>query len=93
MSILFYRSYWLTALFEPGDFLIAIMYLAALEQGVSFHELGMECQFGPEAVDDANGPGILARGLFLVGAAWDDEHNVLVEADRQSISYPMPVFR
>ena len=45
MSILFYRSYWLTALFEPGDFLIAIMYMAALDQGVSFHELGMECQF------------------------------------------------
>ena len=82
----------MTALFEPGDFLIAIMYLAALEQGVSFHELGMECQFGPEAAD-ADGPGILARGLFLVGAAWDAENNVLVEADRQSISYPMPVFR
>ena len=45
MSIPFYRSYWLTALFEPGDFLIAIMYMAALDQGVSFHELGMECQF------------------------------------------------
>jgi len=92
------RSYWLTALFEPGDFLIAIMYMAALDQGVSFHELGMECQFsnispGSEEEGKDDGPGILARGLYLVGAAWDAEANVLVEADRQSIAYPMPVFR
>ena len=48
---------------------------------------------GSEEEGKDDGPGILARGLYLVGAAWDAEANVLVEADRQSIAYPMPVFR
>ena len=86
-------SYWLTALFEPGDFLIAIMYLAALKQGKSFHELSLECRFGQEHIDDPQSPGILARGLFVVGSAFDLENNLLVEGDRQHISQPMPIFR
>jgi dynein heavy chain len=38
-------SFWVTALFEPGDFLIAIMYIHAMETGLAFHELTMECRF------------------------------------------------
>ena len=38
------KAYWLTALFEPGDFLIAIMYMSAIECGKSFHELALECR-------------------------------------------------
>ena len=32
-------EYWLTALFEPGDFLIAILYIASMDCGVPFHQL------------------------------------------------------
>ena len=38
------KTYWLTALFEPGDFLIAIMYISAIACGKSFHELALECR-------------------------------------------------
>ncbi len=33
------ETYWLAALFEPGDFLIAILYIHSLAAGVPFHEL------------------------------------------------------
>ena len=41
-------------------------------------------RFGQDQIDEVNngGPGILARGLYLVGAAWDPEKNVLIEAER-----------
>ena len=32
-------EYWLTALFEPGDFLIAILYIASMDCGEPFHQL------------------------------------------------------
>ena len=37
--------------------------------------------------------GILVRGLYLVGAAWDDQNKCLIEGDRDSIYCEMPVFR
>lgn len=49
---------------------------------------GMHClflfRFGQDQIDEVEngGAGILARGLYLVGAAWDPEKNVLIEADR-----------
>jgi hypothetical protein len=66
------------------------MYITSLECNRSFHELRLECRF-----DDTNagGPGILARGLYLVGATWDTVNNVLAEGDRQNICHEMPVFR
>ena len=41
-------------------------------------------RFGQDEIDEVEngGPGILARGLYLVGASWDPEKNVLIEADR-----------
>ena len=41
-------------------------------------------RFGQKEMDEVEngGPGILARGLFLTGAAWDPEKNVLIEGDR-----------
>ena len=41
-------------------------------------------RFGQDQIDEVNngGPGILARGLYLTGAAWDSEKNILIEAER-----------
>ena len=35
------KQYCLTALFEPGDFLIAILYIASLDCGKPFHEMAL----------------------------------------------------
>ena len=45
-------------------------------------------RFGQNEIDEVEngGPGILARGLYLVGAAWDPENNVLIEADRSALT-------
>ncbi|XP_059098400.1 dynein axonemal heavy chain 7-like [Tigriopus californicus] len=80
-------NFWLAALFEPGDFLIAILYIKSLECGKPFHELTLECCF------DLEGPGILIRDLYLVGAGWDAENNLLVEANRDEIYSQMPIIR
>lgn len=44
------RQYWLAALFEPGDFLIAILYIASLDGGKPFHELTL----GTESLKSSN---------------------------------------
>ena len=64
-------TFWLAALFEPGDFLIAVLYIHSLERGVPFHELGLECRFDADGGEE----GIVARDLYLVGASWDRENN------------------
>merc|ERR1711978_555919 len=83
------KEFWVTALFEPGDFFIALMYIHAMEYNLTFHELSLEVRFD----SDVEGPGILVRGLFLVGAEWDKEKKVLKDASRESIFYEMPVIR
>ena len=35
----------------------------------------------------------MVRGLYLVGAEWDNEKNILKDAGRESIFYEMPVIR
>ncbi|QQP52952.1 Uncharacterized protein FKW44_005260, partial [Caligus rogercresseyi] len=80
--------YWLTALFEPGDFLIAILYLHSLKTGVDFHELTLEVKF-----DDVSNEGILVKDLYLVGANWDPERSIIVESDRQNIYCKLPTIR
>ena len=49
-----------------------------------FDQFSFILRFGQDQIDEVNngGPGILARGLYLVGAAWDPEKNVLIEAER-----------
>ena len=39
------KTFWVTALFEPGDFFIAIMYIHAMKEGLTFHELSLEIRF------------------------------------------------
>ena len=39
------KEYWVTALFEPGDFFIALMYIYAMEADLTFHELSLEVRF------------------------------------------------
>ena len=88
-------QFWVTALYEPGDFFIAIMYMYALETKSCFHELGLEVRFDIEADDwKTVSDGIVVRGMYLVGAAWDDSKKCLVEATRDTgISSEMPPFR
>ncbi len=62
------ETFWLAALFEPGDFLIAVLYIHSLKTGQPFHELTLECKF------EAGGEGIVARDLYLVGASWDSDN-------------------
>ena len=66
------QTFWLAALFEPGDFLIAVLYIHSLETGIPFHELTFHCKFD-EGGDDEKG--IWARDLYLVGASWDHQNN------------------
>nr|XP_040564670.1 dynein heavy chain 7, axonemal-like [Lepeophtheirus salmonis] len=82
------KVYWLTALFEPGDFFIAILYLHSLKMGIPFHELTLECKFDQNADE-----GILVKDLYLVGAHWNDEKSCITDSDRQNIYCKMPVFR
>ena len=42
---------------------------------------------------DQEGDGILVRGLYLVGAEWDEENCRLKDASRESIYCCMPVMR
>lgn len=83
------KEYWVTALFEPGDFFIALLYIHAMEANLTFHELSLEVRFDSEE----EGPGILVRGLYLVGAEWDEDKHVLKDASRESIYQKMPVIR
>ena len=39
------KEFWVTALFEPGDFFIALMYIHAMEYNLTFHELSLEVRF------------------------------------------------
>lgn len=39
------KEYWVTALFEPGDFFIALLYMHAMEFDLTFHELSLEVRF------------------------------------------------
>ena len=39
------KEYWVTALFEPGDFFIALLYMHAMEFNLTFHELSLEVRF------------------------------------------------
>ena len=48
----------------------------------------MWCRFS-----DQEGDGILVRGLYLVGAEWDEENCRLKDASRESIYCCMPVIR
>ena len=51
----------------------------------------LTCSFSNSSAEE--GPGILVRGLYLVGAEWDAEKLVLKEASRESIFQQMPVIR
>ncbi|CAB4061835.1 DNAH [Lepeophtheirus salmonis] len=85
------KVYWLTALFEPGDFFIAILYLHSLKMGIPFHELTLECKFDQNADE-----GILVKDLYLVGAHWNDEKVVPVsfdDLDDNSKTVNIPMFQ
>ena len=51
----------------------------------------LTCSFSNSSAEE--GPGILVRGLYLVGAEWDAEKLVLKDASRESIFQQMPVIR
>ena len=85
-------TFWLAALFEPGDFLIAILYIHSLETGLPFHELTFESKFDGNPDQDKKS-GILARDLYLVGAAWDGEKHLIVDSERDQIFCKMPIVR
>ena len=53
------NEFWVTALYEPGDFFIAIMYIYALETNSCFHELGLEVRF-----DKDDDPDTVADGMY-----------------------------
>ena len=51
------EQYWITAFFEPGDFLISIRYIASLRCGRPFHEMVLQCRFdadSEEPLDEEN---------------------------------------
>jgi dynein heavy chain len=88
------EEYWISALFEPGDFLIAILYIASLNYGRPYHELTLECRFDKNQQDQAaERQGILVKGLFLIGASWDIERNVLIESHSDESNCEIPVMR
>ena len=51
----------------------------------------LTCLFSNFSAEE--GPGILVRGLYIVGAEWDADKLVLKDAGRESIFQQMPVIR
>ena len=59
-----------------------IFFCCSLHTGMAFHELTLECKFdyGDDVIDEeeeGGNRGILARDLYLVGASWDRERNMV----------------
>lgn len=86
------NSYWISGFSFPTGFTTALQQVSARKLDISIDSFGWEFNFLPMDAHISNPPkeGAYLSGLFLEGARWDYEKNVLIDAEPMKLHYPMP---
>ncbi|CAH1795230.1 unnamed protein product [Owenia fusiformis] len=85
---------WLAGFFNPQSFLTAIMQQMARKNEWPLDKMCLSCDVTKKTKEDMGGPpreGAYVHGLFMEGARWDPQINMIGEARLKELAPPMPV--
>ena len=85
---------WLAGFFNPQSFLTAIMQQMARKNEWPLDRMVLQCDVTKKCKDDMAGPpreGAYVHGLFMEGARWDTQTNMIAESRLKELAPAMPV--
>ncbi|VEL12571.1 unnamed protein product [Protopolystoma xenopodis] len=88
------NTVWLGGLFNPQSFLTAIMQQMARKNEWPLDRMVLQCDVTKKAREDMTAPprdGAYTHGLFMEGARWDVQTNLIAEARLKELAPAMPV--
>lgn len=88
------NAVWLAGFFNPQSFLTAIMQQMARKNEWPLDKMCLQCDVTKKNKEDMGGPpreGSYVHGLFMEGARWDTQSNMIAEARLKELAPPMPV--
>lgn len=84
--------FWISGFTYPTGFTTAILQISARKIGESIDNFGWDFQFlNLDTVSKPPVDGAYVNGLFLEGAKWDADKNILAEPETMKLHYAMPI--
>ncbi|TNN09426.1 Dynein beta chain, ciliary [Schistosoma japonicum] len=88
------NTVWLGGLFNPQSFLTAIMQQTARKNEWPLDRMVLQCDVTKKTKDEMSAPpreGAYIHGLFMEGARWDVQTNMIAEARLKELAPSLPV--
>jgi len=77
------QSYWLPGMFFPQGFMTGVLQTHARQYRIAIDELAFSFQYleqeGKEDIEEKPEDGVYIYGLFMDGARWDRENNIITD--------------